>query len=75
MAGNFHNSLRKIHLDYDCFLFLFNLTKNAQIGASSFFFFGLASIKLMQNNTLEWVNCVNDIMRKNGSAETHSSLS
>lgn len=26
------------------------------------------SIKLMQNSTLEWVNCVNDIMRKNGSA-------
>lgn len=25
-------------------------------------------IKLMKNSTLEWVNCVNDIMRKNGSA-------
>ncbi len=57
------------------FLFLFNLTKNVQIGGSSFVFFGLSSIKLMQNNTLECVNCVNDIMRNNGSVETHSSLS
>jgi len=31
-------------------------------------FFGFILIKLMQNSTLEWVNCVNDIMRKNGSA-------
>lgn len=49
--------------------FVFVLTdKNIQIGSSLFLFFGFILIKLMQNSTLEWVNCVNDIMRKNGSA-------